>query len=278
MFKYSHKGEYSVDGEANELPSKFNLISFQKLFNFPQAQLTQEQDIPVDPKSDLAPKPVINDQNSNIQIDHSDWLKQLDLLVKRVVNELGCVTSNCVQAKLDRLVLYRNGMDKEETFDKKRQENQFATLCIQLPSKFTGGLVTCFHPRTKYENKSDLSEMSDIQVKYFAYTTDCTFRMKKIESGTRFVLEYLLCYTGISPPCQLNPKTMEIISDLSDNRDSKYYDHIPSEKNSNVIPIPKNDEVQAEKLTSEILFLIFMLIILFLTSCFAILELIHTIN
>ena len=75
---------------------------------------------------------------SQIHFKHPEWQKQLDLLVKRVTKEMGCLDIN-ITAKLHKILLYQKGSHFIRHRDTEKEKNMFGTLIIQLPSEYTGG-------------------------------------------------------------------------------------------------------------------------------------------
>ncbi len=80
---------------------------------------------------------------SQIKLKHPEWQKQLDLLVKRVTNEMGCLDIN-VTAKLHKILLYKKGSHFIKHRDSEKEKNMFGTLIIQLPSEYTGGKLIVY--------------------------------------------------------------------------------------------------------------------------------------
>jgi hypothetical protein len=75
---------------------------------------------------------------SQIEIKNPEWNNKLNLLVKRVVKEIGYPNPN-VTAKLYKILLYKTGSHFVRHRDSEKEKNMFGTLIIQLPSEYTGG-------------------------------------------------------------------------------------------------------------------------------------------
>ena len=62
---------------------------------------------------------------SQIHFKHPEWQKQLDLLVKRVTKEMGCLDIN-ITAKLHKILLYQKGSHFIRHRDSEKEKNMFA--------------------------------------------------------------------------------------------------------------------------------------------------------
>ena len=76
--------------------------------------------------------------NRSLQILNPKWNSFVDtVLVPRIQSELSL--QNTFKAKLHKLLIYRTGSCFKAHRDSEKESNMFATLVIQLPSKYEGG-------------------------------------------------------------------------------------------------------------------------------------------
>ena len=122
------------------------------------------------------------------------WCAGLNKLTKRVCTDLG-VNPDLVQCELDQLWLRQAGDGSKQHCNTDRR---FATLVIQLPSRFTGGSVLVTHKGTTQTFFMQHADTSPYQCRYVAHYADCEHAIQPIESGHQLVLVYSLCFTGSS--------------------------------------------------------------------------------
>ena len=77
---------------------------------------------------------------SKIEFKNPEWQNQINLLAKRVAKEMGYVNLK-VNTKLYKTLLYKTGGHFTRHRDSQKEENQFGTLIIQLPSKFCSSFI-----------------------------------------------------------------------------------------------------------------------------------------
>ncbi len=75
---------------------------------------------------------------SSIKIKNSDWNDGLNKLTERVAKGLGC--HGKIDAKLYKMLIYKQGGHFKKHSDTEKDKNMFATLILQLPSIHEGSL------------------------------------------------------------------------------------------------------------------------------------------
>lgn len=152
-------GDFSVSGEANELPTQLGLyVKNVGVISTPLTEYTANELIKVSSQAPYG----LNDQTlvdtnvrdsyqiqpDQIEIKNPEWNAKLDLLVQRVSKELGCSNKN-VHAKLYKMLLYKKGGHFKKHRDTEKEKNMFATMVVQLPSIYEGGTFNIYHNKEK---------------------------------------------------------------------------------------------------------------------------------
>ena len=75
---------------------------------------------------------------SAIKIKNPEWNEGLNKLTKRVAEGLGC--HGKIEAKLYKMLIYKQGGHFKKHSDTEKEKNMFATLILQLPSIHEGNL------------------------------------------------------------------------------------------------------------------------------------------
>jgi len=141
-------GEYSVSGEATELPVLPNLhVKNFGLVSLPLNDSQANDLIKICAQApfgrnqltliDKSVRDTYQLDPSQIDIKHPDWTRQLNLLVERVANEMGCSNLN-VKAKLYKMLLYK----KDGHFLKHRDTEKKKHVCYSSDSA-----SVCLHRR-----------------------------------------------------------------------------------------------------------------------------------
>jgi hypothetical protein len=101
-----------------------------------------------------------------------------------------------VKAKLDKLLLYEPGGFSEKHRDTEKADGTFATLVVQLPSRYTGGSFVVFHGSESDKFEMGSGDDASYGCHFVAHYADCEHEIHTVESGFRLVLVCSLGYTG----------------------------------------------------------------------------------
>eukprot|EP01052_Picozoa_sp_SAG31_P004324 SAG31_NODE_178_length_21247_cov_11.492009_10_plen_479_part_00 len=134
------------------------------------------------------------------RVSFSDmWQTQLQKLVLKVAEELG-VPPRSVKAELYKLLLYETGGHFKPHRDTEKAQGMFATLVVQLPSRFTGGEMRIRHAgKQRIFSQGADTGMCASGVHYVCHYADCEHEVMPVESGYRLSAVYSLCYMGSGP-------------------------------------------------------------------------------
>ena len=133
-----------------------------------------------------------------ITIKNEHFLAGVEKVVSTVKKQLGC-DKKSVQANLYKVLLYEKGGHFKAHRDTEKEKGMFATMVIQLPSKFDGGKITVRHAGKEKVMEMD-GERSGYCCKYAAHYSDCEHQVSEITSGYRLALVYSLCWTARGSP------------------------------------------------------------------------------
>ena len=132
---------------------------------------------------------------NKVTLTNPAWPKALQALTSRVCTALG-VPPDRVRTELYKLLLYEPGGFFKKHRDTEKADGMFATLVIQLPSRFTGGSFVVTHNGKTETFAMHDPETSPYTCRYVAHYAECEHEIMPIESGHRLALIYSLCYTG----------------------------------------------------------------------------------
>lgn len=150
---------------------------------------------------------------SEFEIKNEEWNTNLNDLVKKVGDELGC--KGGIEAKLYKLLLYKQGSHFKKHVDTEKDVGMFGTLIIQLPSIYTGGELivhgkTC---RKVYDfSQTSTNGKSAYSVYYAAHYADLEHELLEVKSGYRMVLIYNLCWKNGNGISNNNEKSVEAMT------------------------------------------------------------------
>ena len=136
--------------------------------------------------------------SSQVTIKNEYFLSSIDNIVAAVKTHLGC-NKKGVQAKLYKVLLYEKGGHFKAHRDTEKEKGMFATLVVQLPSKFEGGKILVRHADKEKVMEMD-GDRSAYCSKYAAHYSDCEHEVSEITSGYRLALVYSLCWTARGDP------------------------------------------------------------------------------
>lgn len=114
------------------------------------------------------------------------------VLVPRIRKEMAITTS--FEASLYKLLLYKSGSFFKPHRDTEKEERMFATLVIQLPSRFNGGQLVIEHDKkTKTIDFGSNVEAGNEFVTFFSsFYCDCKHEILPVTDGIRVCLVYNL--------------------------------------------------------------------------------------
>jgi hypothetical protein len=134
---------------------------------------------------------------TKVTIQNPAWGPSLQKLVDQAAEALG-VSPSLVRAELYKLLLYEPGGFFKKHRDTEKAKGMFATLVVQLPSKFTGGSFVVTHGGKSETFTMGAGEDAAYGCHFVCHYADCEHEIMKVESGHRLALVYSLCYTGSS--------------------------------------------------------------------------------
>ena len=132
--------------------------------------------------------------SSLIQIKNPDWETGLAKLVDRVAEALG--TTRKVEAKLYKLLLYKEGGHFKKHRDTEKEKNMFATLILQLPSVYEGGALVVYN-KNGSKSTHDFGQetgKAPYLVHFAAHYADLEHEILTVTKGYRLALVYSLCW------------------------------------------------------------------------------------
>ena len=132
---------------------------------------------------------------NKVTLTNPAWPAALQALTSKVCTALG-VPPDLVRTELYKLLLYEPGGFFKKHRDTEKADGMFATLVIQLPSRFTGGSFVVTHNGKTETFAMHEPKTSPYSCRYVAHYADCEHEIMPIESGHRLALIYSLCYTG----------------------------------------------------------------------------------
>ncbi|KAG4068174.1 hypothetical protein HA402_001599 [Bradysia odoriphaga] len=116
-----------------------------------------------------------------------------DVLVARVRQEMAITTA--FKASLYKLLLYQSGSFFKPHRDTEKEDGMFATLVVQLPSRFDGGQLVIEHDKTtkKLDFSTNTVKPGNMYTTFFsAFYCDCKHEILPVTDGTRICLVYNL--------------------------------------------------------------------------------------
>lgn len=129
----------------------------------------------------------------NLQILNSDWGSYVnEVLMPRIGKEMSIRTS--FSASLHKLLLYPTGSFYNSHHNSVKEDRMFATLVIQLPSKYKGGQLNVNYDEKCKEIDFSSSEFETNAFRtYFAvFYCDCEHELLAVTEGFRLCLVYNL--------------------------------------------------------------------------------------
>lgn len=127
-----------------------------------------------------------------------------DVLVTRIRQEMALTTT--FKASLYRLLLYKSGSFFKPHRDTEKEEGMFATLVVQLPSRFDGGQLVIEHDNItkKIDFNSNMEVPGHMYTTFFsAFYCDCKHEILPVTDGIRVCLVYNLIMTATNASQEL---------------------------------------------------------------------------
>lgn len=128
---------------------------------------------------------------------NEDWNTYItNVLLPRIHQELNLEIT--FKANLYKLLVYNTGSFFKPHRDSEKEDGMFATLVVQLPSKYSGGkLVVRHNNRTEsIDFSTDTDCKNEFSAFYSVFYCDCEHEVLPITSGYRVCLIYNLVSTG----------------------------------------------------------------------------------
>ena len=140
--------------------------------------------------------------------ENPEWNKQIENVFNKIAIKLGCTVENVkyVKGYPYKLLIYQKDGHFVEHRDTQKAEGMFATLIVQLPSKYQ---VVDDKPILSVKHKDDIYEYyfgasqdkernydCAYNVYYAAHYCDLVHQVNTIKSGTRLSITYNICWEG----------------------------------------------------------------------------------
>lgn len=103
---------------------------------------------------------------------------------------LGLSEHGTLRAELHDFLIYEKGQFFSSHQDSEKCDEMIGTLCLVLPSKFTGGKLLV----QQANQKQQFSCPKDTNITAIAFYADCRHEVEKVKSGYRVALTYNLLY------------------------------------------------------------------------------------
>lgn len=135
-----------------------------------------------------------------------------DILVARIRQEMAITTT--FKASLYKLLLYKSGSFFKPHRDTEKEEGMFATLVVQLPSRFDGGQLVIEHDnKTKTIDFNSNIEPGNMYTTFFStFYCDCKHEILPVTDGIRVCLVYNLVMSESDTSVEL--PTAPMVSDI----------------------------------------------------------------
>lgn len=153
---------------------------------------------------------------TRVRLSNPSWTRSLAALVDAAAFDLG-VPSASVEAELDRLLLYQDGGSFTPHRDTERADGVFATLVVQLPSRYTGGRCVVTHAGVTQTfdlgagagGEGSMEAAAAFGCHYVCHYTDCEPELRPLTSGHRLALVYNLHWRPESSP-ESSPQSSQL--------------------------------------------------------------------
>lgn len=144
---------------------------------------------------------------SRFSFAHPDWNAGLQQLLSRVGKGMGCADG--ITCHVYKLLIYEAGGHFVFHRDTEKEPGMFATLVVQLPSRFTGGSLIVKHK--KISLKYDFgcaSGKAPFLAHFAAHFADVEHKVEEVLSGVRVAVVYNICWVESGPaPSVTGPHT-----------------------------------------------------------------------
>ena len=111
-----------------------------------------------------------------------------------------------MSAVLYKVLIYEVGDFFLPHRDTEKEKGMFATLIVQLPSRFSGGELVVRHNGSERVYSS--SDQAEFGVRFAAHCADVEHEVKPVTSGRRVAVIYNLVWTGAHAPSVQNVRTV----------------------------------------------------------------------
>ena len=135
---------------------------------------------------------------SHFSFAHPDWNAGLQQLLLRVGNGMGCADG--IACHIYKLLIYEAGGHFVFHRDTEKEPGMFATLVVQLPSRFTGGSLIVKHQTKslKYDFGCG-SGRAPFMAHFAAHFADVEHKVEEVQSGIRVAVVYNICWVESGP-------------------------------------------------------------------------------
>lgn len=123
---------------------------------------------------------------SNVEVLNESWKEKIDAICGQIRDALAPGAAK-VNAKLYKLLIYREGDFFQPHQDAQLSARMFATLLVFLPVRYTGGQ---FEPGSWKERVSIEDRKVVDGCSWVAFYTDVRYRASEVEGGFRLLLEF----------------------------------------------------------------------------------------
>ena len=208
-FNESPSIEFSVGGEASELPAvpgltiegigEVSLPLFDNEILMRVIALCRQAPfgLGMDTLVDTRVRKTWQLEPYQFSFTHPDWNVGLQRLLVRVGKEMGCEGITCHSYKL---LIYEAGGHFVFHRDTEKEPGMFATLVVQLPSRFTGGKLVVKHQKnSRTYDFGCASGKAAFMVHFAAHFADVEHMLEEVQSGIRAAAVYNICWVGSGP-------------------------------------------------------------------------------
>lgn len=138
-----------------------------------------------------------------------------DCLVPRIGKDLNIKTS--FKASLYKLLLYKSGSFFKPHRDTEKEERMFATLVVQLPSRFNGGQLVIEHEKKikTIDFSSSVECGNEFATFFSAFYCDCKHEILPVTDGIRVCLVYNLVMDTVDGASPAAPMLCDTVDQLA---------------------------------------------------------------
>ena len=178
---------------------------------------------------DLSIRNTLQIDPTKVSIMNPSWESGLESLKKQAVETLNLsIDPKLVRIELYKLLIYESGGFFKKHRETEKSDGMFATLVVQLPSRFEGASYVVSHNEESRTFKLD--QDAAYGCKYVVHYADCEHEIKPVESGHRLALIYSLCFTG-------NKQEAPVAKDVDQHDLTRVLKHLPGKQSLFCVPL-----------------------------------------